>query len=102
MAVFGGFFLALALVFASFIADRGLSLIAVQRARIAADASALAAVHDVRAASVIARMNGGEMIAIDDRREVDGTVTVKVRVGRATRKARALDVWHDVTPTLEP
>ena len=65
------------------------------RARAAADASALAAVHGGRAeAESIARANHAELV---DYREGSGWVEVRVRVNRARAVARAAP--EVVTPT---
>ncbi len=63
------------------------------RAHAAADAAALAAIHGGRPAAVdVATRNHGTLVSYV---EVDGSVEVRVRVGRATALARAAPAKSD-------
>ena len=63
------------------------------RAHAAADAAALAAINGGRPAAVeVATRNHGTLVSYDER---DGSVEVRVRVGRATALARAAPAKSD-------
>ena len=86
---------------AATIVNVGGHLVESQQAQLAANAAALAAIHDERFAEKIASQNGGDLVLLEDHRELDGTVSVQVRVGSMMHKAKAFDTWHDTTSTLE-
>ena len=87
---------------ASAIARVGSELIVHERARLAADCTALSGIYDIDSVEVIATANGAELIEFDDQRLIDGTVEVAVSIGDAKSAAMAFDTWFDITPTLEP
>ena len=80
----------------------GDELIVHERARLAADCTALGGISDIDSAELIASANGAELIELDDQRLTDGTIEVVVSIGDATSAAVAFDTWFDITPTLEP
>jgi hypothetical protein len=80
----------------------GGTLVARERAQIAADAVALGGIYDEQLAFKIAGLHGAELIRFVDRRADDGTVETIVRIGTMTRAAQAFDSWYEATPTLEP
>ena len=93
---------AMAMLCSATITKIGGHLIDVQRAQLAANAAALAAIYDEQVVDDLASRNGGELLALEDHRETDGTVNTFVRIGRITRSATAFDTWRDTSPTLEP
>jgi hypothetical protein len=97
-----GTVLALAMLCSAAITKIGGQLVDAQRAQHAANTAALAAIYDEALADDLASRNGGELLEIEDHREIDGTVNTLARVGGATRSATAFDTWRDTTPTLEP
>ena len=93
---------AVAMLCAATITKVGGYLIDSQRAQHAANAAALAAIYDVRVADDLARRNGGELVELEDHREIDGTVSTLVLTGRIKCSATAFDTWRDTTSTLKP
>ena len=87
---------------AAAVARVGGELIVHERARLAAECTALGGISDIDSVEVIALANGAELIELDDQRLFDGTVEVVVSIGSTTSTATAFDTWHDTTPTLEP
>lgn len=84
------------------VAQVGGELIIHERARLAADCTALGGVYDIYLAEVIAVANGATLIELDDQRLMDGTIEAVVSIGDARSSATAFDTWHDTTPTLDP
>lgn len=102
MAILMSAVFAVAVLCAATITKVGGHLIDSQRAQQAASAVALAGIYDEQLADDVASENGVELVLLEDQRDVDGTVTVRVRVGSMVRSAKAFDTWHDASPTLEP
>ena len=102
MAILLSAVFAIGMLCAATIVNVGEHLIDSQRAQLAANAAALAAIYDDRFAERVALRNGGDLILLEDHRELDGTISVQVRVGSMMHKAKAFDTWHNTTPTLEP
>ena len=90
------------LMCAATIARVGGQLIVHERARLAADCTALSGIYDIDSAAVIAVANGAALIELEDKRLMDGTIEAVVSIGDATSLAMAFDSWYDTTPTLEP
>ena len=102
MAILMSAVFAIAMLCAATITKVGGHLIDSQRAQQAANAAALAAIYDEQVADNVASENGSEIMLLEDHRDVDGTVTVRVRVGSMVHNAKAFDTWHDTSSTLEP
>lgn len=102
MAILMSAVFAMGMLCAAAIVNVGGHVIDSQRAQLAANAAALAAIYDDRFVEKIASQNGGALVLVEDYRELDGTVSVQVRVGSMMHKAKAFDTWYDTTPTLEP
>lgn len=78
----------------------GERLVAEDRARITAEASALAGIYGgVETAIVVARRNGGELI---DAQSEEGHFSVTVSFGANRASAHAVDTWLPTSPTLKP
>ena len=85
------------------IGEVGDRLVDDERARIAAEAAALAGVHGgVSSAHVVAQRNGGALVDAIDTREADGRFTATVSVDDRRARSTAADSWAPSTPTLEP
>ena len=102
MAILMSAVFAIAILCAATITKVGGHLVDSQRAQHAANAAVLAAIYDEQVADNVASENGGGIMSLEDHRDVDGTVTVRVRVGSMVRNAKAFDTWRDTSPTLEP
>jgi hypothetical protein len=73
------------------------------RARISADASALAGIYGGDdTAAIVAQENGGTIVETTDTRGDNGRFGATVTVGRHRATAWAVDTWAPATPTLEP
>lgn len=73
------------------------------RARIVADAAALAGIYGGDdAATLLAQRNGGTVVDTIDTRNDDGRFGATVTVGRHHATAWAVDTWAPTTSTLEP
>ena len=79
------------LMCATTIARVGGQLIVHERARLAAECTALGGIHDIDLMGVIAADNGATLIEVTDQRHADGTIEAVVRMGDANGTATAFD-----------
>ena len=85
------------------VATVGQQLVDEHRARIAADAAALAGIYGGdSAATLLAQRNGGTIVETIDTRADNGRFGATVTIGRHRATAWAVDTWVPTTPTLEP
>jgi hypothetical protein len=85
------------------IGNVGDRLVIAERARIIAEAAALAGVHGgARAAETVAHRNAGALVDVADTRDTDGRFTATASFGDHRATANAADSWAPSTPTLEP
>ncbi len=85
------------------IGNVGEQMVNEQRARITADAAALAGIYGgEEAAARLAQHNGGSIVEVMDAHDDDVLFGVVVTVGRHRATAWAVDTWAPPTSTLEP
>lgn len=85
------------------IGEVGDRLVIAERARIIAEAAALAGIHGgTLAAETVAHRNAGALVDVADTRNTDGRFAVTVSFGDRRAAATAADTWVPSTPTLEP